>query len=179
MPDSPIDQSHFRRILSRNMFLPIAAGLINIILFIALFLTLQTGLRLVSHTEDVISRSRELVNIAVDMQAGLRGYLLTGDEEFLQVYEKAKPALATGLVELQEMVSESRVQLERLQRVDLSGKEWLAYAENVLALQRNGEDFSELVRTQGRTEFADFRREIFEFKNHERNVLAQDRKSVV
>lgn len=174
MPDSsPVDQSHFRRILSRNITFPIVAGILNILLFVGLVLSLQSGMKLVNQTEAAISGANALVNHGVDMQSGVRGYLITGDEKFVQAYEKAKPAFIEGLAELREMVSSDPVQVERLHRVELTFKQWLAYSEKVLELRRNGQDFVELVRLQGRTEFGDLRREIFEFQNQERNLLHQ------
>jgi CheY-like chemotaxis protein/CHASE3 domain sensor protein/GAF domain-containing protein len=157
--------------LARNIALPLSAGILNIVLFAVLLIALQSGLGLVNHTEEVISKANELINHGVDMQSGVRGYLLTSDEEFLQTYENAKPAFAKGLKELQKMVSDNPIQAERLQRVDLTLQEWLAYAESVLELHRTDQDFAELVRSQGRTEFAELRREIFEFKSQERSLL--------
>lgn len=174
MPDSsPVDQSHFRRMLTRNIALPLTAGILNIVLFVALLFALQSGLHIVNHTEEVIAKANELINKGVDMQSGVRGFLLTGDEEFLQAYETAKPAFAQGVAELGEMVSDNPVQVERLKRIDLIYKEWLAYSENVLEMYRTGQDYTEMVRTKGRTDFAQLRSEIFELKNQERSLLRE------
>lgn len=174
MPDSsPVDQSHFRRILARNISFPLSAGVLNIVLFVVLLFSLQSGLRLVNQTEAVIGNANALINHAVDMQSGVRGYLITGDDKFVQAYEKAKPAFIDGLAELKTMVSDNPSQVDRLHRVDLTFKQWLAYSEKVLELRRAGQEFAELVSSQGRTEFGDLRREIFEFQSQERSLLRE------
>ena len=94
MPDSsPVDQSHFRRMLARNITLPLSAGILNIVLFVALLFALQSGLHIVNHTEEVIAKANELINKGVDMQSGVRGFLLTGDEEFCSPTKPPNPPL--------------------------------------------------------------------------------------
>jgi CheY-like chemotaxis protein/CHASE3 domain sensor protein len=172
MPDSPIDQSHFRRMLARNIAMPLSAGLINIVLFVALVLALLSSMRMVNHTEAVIRQANAIINLAMDMQSGVRGYLITGDEDFLQAYENAKPTFATELSSLQQSVMDNPVQAERLKRVELAHQDWLVYTTQVVDLYRAGEDHVTLVRTRGKSDFSDFRRELFEFKNYEREMLA-------
>ncbi|MCR6652213.1 MAG: response regulator [Cellvibrionaceae bacterium] len=173
MPDSsPLDQSHFRRMLARNIAMPLSAGLLNIVLFVALVFALLSSVRMVDHTEAVIRQANAIINLAMDMQSGVRGYLITGDEDFLQAYENAKPAFASELKALQESVQDNPVQVERLRRVELAHQEWLVYSEQVIGLYRSGGDYAGLVRSRGKSDFGEFRRELFEFKNHERELLS-------
>lgn len=173
MPDSPVDQSHFRRMMARNIAMPLTAGFINILLFAALVYALLSGIRMVNHTESVIRQANALINMAMDMQSSVRGYLITGDQDFLQVYETTKPTFAAELVNLQKTVVDNDVQVERLKRVELSFQDWLAYTEQVTAMYAAGEDYIAMVRTRGKSDFNDFRRELFEFKNHERELLVK------
>jgi len=171
MPDSPVDQSHFRRMMARNIAMPLAAGFINIVFFAALVYALLSGVRMVNQTEAVIREANALINHAMDMQSSIRGYLITGDQEFLQIYENVKPIFATELKTLQDSVGDNQVQLERLRRVELAHQDWLGYTDQVIAMYEAGEDYASLVRTRGKTDFSEFRSELFEFKNYERELL--------
>jgi Signal transduction histidine kinase len=173
MPDSPVDQSHFRRMMARNIAMPLAAGFINIVFFVALVYALLSGVRMVNQTEAVIRQADTIISLAMDMQSSIRGYLITGDPDFLQVYETAKPTFATELQSLQEAVGDNQVQVERLKRVEAAHQDWLTYTEQVMAMYAAGEDYAALVRTRGKTDFSDFRRELFEFKNQERELLVK------
>jgi len=78
-----VDQAGFRRILTRNIALPAAAGLASAIVFVGLILYLLSSMRWVDHTQEVIGNANEISRLAVDMESGMRGYLLTGDDAFL------------------------------------------------------------------------------------------------
>ena len=44
----------------------------------------------VNHTLEVLAAADGLLSAAVDMETGMRGYLLTGEEEFLVPYRDGK-----------------------------------------------------------------------------------------
>jgi len=45
----------------------------------------------VDHTDEVMGRVSEIQNQAVDQETGVRGFLLSGDRQFLAPYERAQP----------------------------------------------------------------------------------------
>jgi len=88
MSDAPaIDQQGFKRILTRNITLPLAAGVVSAGVFIALIVYLLSVIEWVEHTDRVIANGNEISKLAVDMESGMRGFVLTGDEPFLAPYE--------------------------------------------------------------------------------------------
>jgi len=55
--------------------------------------------RWVNHTRVVLADSSAIVSSAVDMETGMRGYLLAGQEDFLDPYRSGRvhiPMIATG-----------------------------------------------------------------------------------
>ena len=52
--------------------------------------SLQETTKWVEHTHTVIARMNNILSIAVDMETGMRGYLLAGKEEFLDPYKAGK-----------------------------------------------------------------------------------------
>ncbi|MGY3572338.1 CHASE3 domain-containing protein [Vibrio paucivorans] len=82
----------------------------------------------VTHTHKAIARAQELLSLVVDMETGQRGYLITGDEVFLEPYNQALQVWDQKLQTLSHQVSDNPPQVERLAVVDSLHKQWLAEA---------------------------------------------------
>ncbi|HWP35113.1 MAG TPA: methyl-accepting chemotaxis protein, partial [Thermodesulfobacteriota bacterium] len=80
--------------------------------------------RWVVHTYQVIERSQRLAKLLVDMESGARGYLVTGQEEFLGPYEEGRREFARVLAETRGLVADRREQVERLKRVEVLLQQW-------------------------------------------------------
>ncbi len=66
--------------------------------------------------EKRLKSSELILRYMIDQETGVRGYLLTQDEEFLQPYQMAKQALPHPLVELQQQSPDQRAILQRLEQ---------------------------------------------------------------
>ncbi|RYZ86890.1 MAG: two-component system sensor histidine kinase/response regulator, partial [Moraxellaceae bacterium] len=172
MPNtSAIDENEFRRILGKNIALPLVVGIASAVLFVVLINYLLSALRWVEHTESVIGKSNEISKLIVDMQTGLRGYLITGEDTFLSPYRLAKPKLSAEIVNLQQYVKDNQVQVERLQRIQSMMANWDTYAQSVIAMRKKNEDYQQVVRDRGILEFSDIRDEMDNFQGLEKGLL--------
>src|SRR5580698_1779002 len=161
---SALDQHGFRRILLRNIALPLGVGVVSAIVFVALILYLLSAMNWVDHSEQVIGDANELQRLIVEQETGVRGYLLTGDESFLQPYEVARPKFASELASLSDLVSDNLPQVARLRRIQALELQWDRYAVELINLRRHNQPFDTIVSSgRGkaeldaiRTEFADF-----------------------
>ncbi|WP_392340661.1 CHASE3 domain-containing protein [Moritella marina] len=79
----------------------------------------------VTHTHQAIARTHELLTFTVDMETGLRGYLITGDEVFLEPYNKAFFEWSSKINTLSQQVMDNPPQVERLNRIDQLHEQWL------------------------------------------------------
>ena len=68
----------------------------------------------VEHTYNVLSEATAIVGSAVDMETGMRGYLLAGLEGFLDPYKGGEKATYEGLDTLKQTVNDNPAQVERL-----------------------------------------------------------------
>lgn len=175
MAPSPVDQSTFRRILARNIIFPLVFGFINAAVFITLVLFLLSAFRWVEHTEAVIGKSNEVSRLMVDMQTGMRGYLITGEEPFLDIYHEARPNVIPEINALRDMVGDNAVQLERLRRIEEMHKDWSAYSQAAIDVRRANGDYASLVRERGQQEFNPLRNEITQFQSTENALLLERR----
>ncbi|WP_026958862.1 CHASE3 domain-containing protein [Aliagarivorans taiwanensis] len=68
----------------------------------------------VAHTHKAIARAQELLSLVVDMETGKRGYLLTGNEAFLEPFHASLSVWDQKLAALSNQVSDNPAQVERL-----------------------------------------------------------------
>ena len=78
----------------------------------------------VSHTHVVLGKAAAIVGSAVDMETGMRGYLLAGKNEFLAPYEGGETATYKGIADLQKTVDDNPGQVARLGKVEKVLREW-------------------------------------------------------
>lgn len=143
---SSVDEQRFRKLLSRNVSLPLGVGVISAVFFVALITYLLSVIQWVEHTDRVINNANEAVKLTVDLETGMRGFLLSGDEHFLDPYETARPRVAVALNTLLELTADNPVQTDRLRRLQALQNEWAEYAQSMIELQRSSGDYRGAVK---------------------------------
>ena len=139
--------------------------------------------RWVEHTHNVLSDADGIVATAVDMETGMRGYLLAGKEDFLAPYESVEAQTYAGISALQETVSDNPGQVERLAEVERILREWQEKViEPTIALRaeigdaETMNDMAALVgEARGKVYFDAFREQIATFIGREATLLEQRR----
>jgi methyl-accepting chemotaxis protein len=135
----------------------------------------------VDHTHKVIEQANQIVASAVDMETGMRGYLLAGKEEFLAPYKSGEEAVYTQLSSLKETVSDNPRQVKRLEEVEQTLKSWQSNVSNVeidLRREINGvktmDHMASLIgEARGKEYFDKFRSQIALFKDREEKLLTE------
>jgi CheY-like chemotaxis protein len=142
-----LDESAFRKILMRNVALPLGVGLISVLVFAALLAYLLNVIGWVDHTDRVINNANQAVKLSVDMETGMRGFLLTSDEHFLDPYEVAKPRITAELDGLKALVSDNPQQVDRLGRLQGLQNAWNAFGADMIALRRQNQDYRSAIQS--------------------------------
>lgn len=138
---SSIDEQRFSKMLSRNVSLPLGLGVLSAVFFISLISYLLSMIQWVEHTDQVINSTNHSLRLSTDMEAAMRGFLLTGDEHFLDPYEVAKPGLVAELKGLEALVADNPQQVDRLKRVSALQDEWNDFAQGMITLRRQNSDY--------------------------------------
>ncbi|MBI3904994.1 MAG: response regulator [Pseudomonas fluorescens] len=159
---SSVDEQRFRKLLSRNISLPLGLGLISAVFFVSLITYLLSTIQWVEHTDRVINNANEAVKLTVDLETGMRGFLLSGEEHFLDPYETAKPRIAVELNSLLELTADNPVQTDRLLRLQALQQEWTNYAQSMIDLQRSNGDYRAVVKAGRGKRLTDEIRKQFE-----------------
>ncbi|WP_237486468.1 response regulator [Vibrio hippocampi] len=131
----------------------------------------------VEHTHQAIGRAQELLRLTVDMETGKRGFLITGDEVFLEPFYGSAELWDQKFTTLSEQVSDNPPQVQRLSDVNLLLQNWLttvAYREiaqrkRVLSGNADMQSVVELVKKRtGKKIIDQIREEIATFITIER-----------
>nr|WP_225777367.1 response regulator [Pseudomonas sp. Marseille-Q3773] len=136
-----MDQRSFRKLLTRNIGLPLGVGLLGALAFVGVINYLLTAMQWVEHTDRVIGNANETVKLSIDMETGVRGFLITGDERFLDPYEVAKPRIFGSLQGLRSMVEDNPQQVERIDRLIALQQAWNAFGSELIAQRRSQGDY--------------------------------------
>ncbi|HEX2866723.1 MAG TPA: methyl-accepting chemotaxis protein [Ignavibacteriales bacterium] len=92
----------------------------------------------VKHTEEVIGEANLLGKMLIDMETGERGFLITGDDNFLEPYNNGKEEFDGRLDKLKETVNDNPVQVKRLEELSKLKREWERdIAQSEIQLRRN------------------------------------------
>jgi signal transduction histidine kinase/CheY-like chemotaxis protein len=144
-PPSSIDEQRFRKMLGRNISLPLGVGVLSAVFFISLITYLLTVIQWVEHTDRVINNANHSLRLSIDMETGMRGFLLTGDEHYLDPYEVAKPGVVAELKNLGELVVDNPQQVDRLRRLSALQDEWNDFAQEMIMLRRQNGDYQSTI----------------------------------
>ncbi|MBL4838833.1 MAG: CHASE3 domain-containing protein [Kordiimonadaceae bacterium] len=143
------------------------------------FNRLQENSKWVDHTHVVIQNAMQIEAAAVDMETGMRGYLLAGKEEFLGPYTRGKKRFSTLVEALKDTVADNPVQVTLLGKIEETTEEWQSsVTENAIELRREiGDartmnDMAALVgEAQGKQYFDKFRTQVATFIGRERVLM--------
>ncbi|WP_096663377.1 response regulator [Polaromonas sp. AET17H-212] len=172
---SAIQQENFRRILTRNISLPMGVGAFSAAVFVGLIFYLLSALGGVEQAERAISNANQIAKLGADMEASMSGYLVTGEERLLQPFEIGKPRIAAETATLAGLVRDNQDQVSRLRRIAALQTQWNEFAQAIVELRRKDLDYQAPIRSAGGKSLTDeIRREFSEFINIEERLL-QDR----
>jgi signal transduction histidine kinase/ActR/RegA family two-component response regulator len=125
-----ISQREVRRRLIIAIGLPVALLAVLAAVFLGLIGYLRAAAAWVDHSDQVLTESQHLQTLLLDQETGLRGYLLTGDAEFLALYHAASAALDPALARLDQLVADNPAQQQAL----------AGLRAQVAAWERDGQD---------------------------------------
>lgn len=91
---------------------------------------------LVHHETPVLINAQQLTGEMVNMETGLRGYLVTGDVGFLDPYFFGIDAFNKTMIEEQELTNDNQAAVAKLKEIHEMEQEWLSgYTEPAFELR--------------------------------------------
>jgi signal transduction histidine kinase len=168
----------------RRMLVLLAAGFVLLLVVGAAsvwsLLRTQDYDRWVEHTQTVIEKTDEAMSLTLEAQSGERGYMITGDPDYLDRYAPAVAVLPRKLQELSELVADNPDQEGRVVALRGAVDKRLVTLRAVVALFRSGQHDTAyaLVRSgRGYAQMAVIRDIVFRLESEERRLLAERKRA--
>ncbi len=131
VPKSEVeDRSLFARRLGIAVATPLIALILVGVLLIQQILKMAEDADWVTHTIQVIAVANETKLGIIDQETGLRGYIINGDQLFLETFERARPL--DGFERLHALVADNPAQQARFGEARQRYEAWLASALKVI-----------------------------------------------
>ncbi len=84
--------------------------------------------RMVAHTHQVIASAELLQRTMVDMETGQRGFMLTGNNEFLRPFDEGLATFLDLVADTKDLVRDNPLQVDRLSSIERLFNRWLRTA---------------------------------------------------
>jgi CheY-like chemotaxis protein/CHASE3 domain sensor protein len=89
----------------------------------------------VEHTNIVIRELQETLGLTVDAETGLRGYVISGDEKFLEPYITARTNISDHLQRLKDLTQDNSSQQKRLVTLEKEINRHIEYLNNLAEIR--------------------------------------------
>ncbi|RYD39738.1 MAG: hypothetical protein EOP83_36325, partial [Verrucomicrobiaceae bacterium] len=140
---------------------------------------METAAGWVDHTHEVLTQADHVVSSAVNMETGMRGFTISGEDAFLEPYISGTKSFTETIEALKQTVSDNPPQVARLVDAQATIGEWQSkVAEAQIAERRlvgvsaTMDDMVEFAANAGGKAYFDkFRGIMQEFSDIESNLL--------
>lgn len=159
-----------------------------LILFIlgAVFISYNNSNRLIKsnelviHTQEVIILIDDIIKELDDAETGQRGFLLTGEERYLEPYNQAIEDTPKSINKLRELTSDNPIQQENIDKLELMISEKFVELKETIDLKMAGDSDSvlELVLTDKGKNIMDRIRILIQDMTNEEERLLEERSMV-
>ena len=132
--------------------------------------------RSVEHTYQVLDQLEKMLVGMLNTETGYRGFVITGDETFLQPQQAGIAAVQKSLAAAKQMTQDNPDQQRRLAALEPLIQEKISRANTVVKLRRSGDTagaFQFIATGEGKAVMDEIRRLIAEMENAEEQLLQQ------
>src|SRR4249920_3893250 len=91
----------------------------------------------VAHTQAVRAALQELLTTTIDAETGQRGFIITGDDSYLEPYARSQRTIEADVVRVRSLTADNTVQQEDLERVAAAVNRRLELIEQSIRLRRD------------------------------------------
>jgi len=128
----------------------------------------------VAHTHEVMQSIQEVLTLMTDAETGQRGFLVTGRDEYLEPYLRAKSRFPQALARLRGLTADNPAQRPRIDRLESYGNDKLAILAQTPDLRVDTAKLREAIQGGAGKRVMDlFRAEIASMTRAEQALLEQ------
>ncbi len=136
--------------------------------------SMSSALSWAKHTQEVLLKLDDVLSLAIDVETGGRGYIITGNEEFLEPYDQASRNIKQNLEQVQNLVGDNPTQRAELQSLIKKVESKTNYTKQLIELRRNRgiESARETIESgQGMRLMDEIRSSVKKMKDEEKRLL--------
>ncbi|MGD0341469.1 MAG: CHASE3 domain-containing protein [Bacteroidales bacterium] len=152
----------------------IAAFLILGIISLVMTNKLKTSIGWNTHTYQVLQNQEQILSLLKDAETGQRGYIITGDERYLEPFNIAVKSINQKIDDGLELTKDNPAQQERIAKVKLLAADKIADGMKKIDLRKNkGFDAAEqeVIKDIGKNIMDDIRTLMTEISQAENDLL--------
>lgn len=153
----------FRKLVIRSVVLPLALALLIGSVFVWQVARLLAVDAAVHHSDLVIGQAIEVEKMLVDMETGLRAYVITNQWQFMQPYTDASGKIDAGIANLRNLVALNLDQEQRVEILSRQANAWRSYAVDLKSQVGRGTEAQSVIATgRGKALMDSVRQEVSE-----------------
>ncbi|HMB95539.1 MAG TPA: CHASE3 domain-containing protein, partial [Tepidisphaeraceae bacterium] len=133
-----IEPRRFRQLLKWVILPPLAMMVLLAAILFWQVTNLLHATALVEHSDDVIAQANVVLRSMLNMETGQRGFLMTGDPQFLEPYDMAGKSIDADIARLKNLVADNQLQSTHLREIEKLSLQWRQFAADTISDQRNG-----------------------------------------
>jgi signal transduction histidine kinase/CHASE3 domain sensor protein len=134
----------------------------------------QESVKLEKHTREVLQNLDETLISLLNVETGGRGYVLTGDESFLEAFNKGKQKASVNIEQLKVLLSDNAAQISQLAELERQTADKITRVEKYISDRRAlGLDAvaQDVARGEGKSLMDNIRLTIGRMKTEENRLL--------
>ncbi len=135
----------------------------------------------VNHTHEVKNKLITVEKILVDAETGERGFIFTGNQEFLEPYNNSLKLIKVQINELKELMKDNSKQIEHIQQLEVIIQQKINIMARIINMKKSGKEITlkkTFILNQGKQKMDEVRIKIKTMIEIE-NVLMQARETDV
>lgn len=130
---------------------------------------------LVAHTHQVLEKLETLISALKDAETGQRGFVITGDDNYLRPYQLATSQIDAAISDVSNLTMDNPVQQRRLDALRAPLRARLATLQETIDLRRSAQGFEaarqNVISDKGKTLMDELRQRIGEMSMEETRLL--------
>jgi PAS domain S-box-containing protein len=162
MPHTFIDQTKFRKILKRAVALPLLVLVILTAVLVWQVSYLMGAAAEESVTDEVEAQANKTLRLILDMETGVRGYLVSGNAMFLEPYKNALARIAPNIDALEQLVKDDPAQRQQVADLRTHFAPLQAKMKSLIDLRAHGGPYKEQFDTGISKQMMDGMRQRFD-----------------
>jgi len=161
------DSARFSRALQSAILWPVGIILLTALLLLLLIFELFKVVNLSDHSYQVLAQTRICENLVLSTQNDVRGYLLTGDTNFVNSYDNIRGPVDEEFGRLKALVEDNREQVIRADALIQAKDLWLEHTRTIVSRRMQNVPTNEDWIRMGKTLVDDLRAKFDKFTDVE------------